>query len=76
MQFRVFKRGDIIETIDGKLGIVSSGGVASISADLIVGDPGFRCVSGNPTEFTFIPSTKIEKEYLLRKGRLNFKDYI
>lgn len=75
MQIRIFKRGDIIETKDGKLGVVSLSGAASVSADLIVRNPSLLSVSGKPTDFKYIPTTNSEKEYILRKGFLNLNDY-
>jgi len=75
MRCRLLRRGDIVETGDGKLGVVSFAGAASVSADLIVRNPSLGSVSGHPSIFTFIPTTQIEKEYVLRRGLLNPADY-
>jgi hypothetical protein len=75
MQFRIFKRGDIVETADGKLGVVSAASAATISVDLIVRKSNLCSVSGYPTEFTYVPATKKEKEYICKKGLMNLNDY-
>jgi hypothetical protein len=75
MQFRIFKRGDIVETEDGMLGVVSAAGAATVSVDLIVRKAGLCSVSGNPAEFTYVPATKKEKEYICRKGLINLNNY-
>lgn len=75
MRQRIFRRGDIVETRDGRMGVVSTPGAESVCVDLIVRKPNLMAVTDDPNELTFIPMTPREKEYLLKRGLLKLSDY-